>query len=191
MGQGAMQQKQPLDVDAIFPQIAEISDPGLADAVRAVWAELWEAGNWPDFEAMPTSPEIPYPARPHSQCVVDLALTVADTLARHHGIAFNRDHLIAAAVLQDASKVVEYRPDAEGRAELTETGRLYPHAFLAAEAARRHGMPDAIVHAILLHTPQAASFPKTFEGKVLYHVDQLDVIAIYKDRWRKEIFITK
>lgn len=186
-----MEEKKPFDVDAIFPQIFQIEDKALADGVRKVWEELWQAGYWQDFEEMPTSPQIAYPARPHSQCVVDLALAVAETLERHHGKTFNRDHLVAAAILQDASKVVEYRPDEDGRATPSDKGTYFPHAFLAAEAARRHGLPDPVIHAILLHTPQAARFPETYEGKILYYVDQLDVIAIHKDRWRKEIFITK
>jgi hypothetical protein len=41
------------------------------------------------------------------------------------------------------------------------------------------------------HTPQAPKFPDTLEGKILYYLDHLDVIAIFKDRWRKELFITK
>ena len=44
---------------------------------------------------------------------------------------------------------------------------------------------------VLTHSPQAPKFPSTLEGKILYYVDQLDVLAIYKDRWRKELFITK
>ena len=44
---------------------------------------------------------------------------------------------------------------------------------------------------LLTHTPQAAKFPATIEGKILYYVDQIDVIGIHKDRWRKDIFITK
>jgi hypothetical protein len=47
------------------------------------------------------------------------------------------------------------------------------------------------VHVLLTHSPQAAQFPSTIEGKILYYVDQIDVIGIYKDRWRKELHITK
>ena len=50
---------------------------------------------------------------------------------------------------------------------------------------------DSVVHILLTHTPQAPKFPTSIEGKILYYVDQLDVIAIFKDRWRKELFITK
>lgn len=183
--------KQPLDVDAIFPQIHDIKNSSLADATRAVWQELWSQAQWSDFEAMPISPEIDYPARPHSQCVVAMALQIADSFEAYHGVQVNRDHLIVASILQDASKVVEYIPDGNGGAALSPTGELYPHAFLAAHLAIKHGIPEEVVNAILMHTPQAAKFPKTIEGKILFYVDQLDVIAVHGDRWRKELFITK
>jgi hypothetical protein len=184
-------ERKPLDVLGIFPEIEQIKDKTLRDAVVEIWQELWSQSNWADFDTMPTSPEIPYPARPHSQCVVTMSLAVADAFERFHGIKVNRDYLIAAAVLQDASKVVEYRPGADGKAEFSELGKAYPHAFWCAHLALQKGVPDAVVHILLTHTPQAPKFPNSLEGKILYYVDQLDVLAIFKDRWRKELFITK
>ena len=63
--------------------------------------------------------------------------------------------------------------------------------FWAAHSALKQGVPDAICHIILTHTPQAASFPTSLEGKILYYVDQIDVLAIHGDRWRKQLMITK
>lgn len=183
--------RKAFDVDTIFPQIREIKDESLANATRLIWQELWEKSEWTDFDAMPTSPEINYSARIHSQCVVTMALQIADSFERYHNVLVNRDHLIVAAILQDASKVVEYSPIENGGAVLSQTGKLYPHAFLTAQLAVKHDLPDEIVNAILTHTPQAAKFPVTLEGKILYYVDQLDVIAIHGDRWRKELFVTK
>jgi hypothetical protein len=143
------------------------------------------------MDDVPTSLEIPYPTLPHNQCVLDMALAVADAFERHHGVKVNRDHLIAAAVLQDASKVIESAPGPDGRAIATDLARQYPHAFWAAHLALRHGVPDPVVHVLLTHSPQAPTFPTTIEGKILYYVDQLDVIGIFKDRWRKDLYITK
>ena len=53
------------------------------------------------------------------------------------------------------------------------------------------GVPEPGVHIIVNHTPQSPRFPESLEGKILYYVDQLDMVAIYKDRWRKELIITK
>jgi hypothetical protein len=62
---------------------------------------------------------------------------------------------------------------------------------MAAHVALKHGLPDAVCHIILSHTPQSAAFPASLEGKILYYADQLDVLAIYRDRWEKRLFITK
>ncbi len=179
------------DVDGIFPEILEIKDKSLADATRTIWQELWAQSNWDDFEDTMTSPDIKYPGRPHSQCVVAMALQIADSFEKYHGVTVNRDHLISAAILQDASKVIEYKPDGKGGAEMSDIGKMYPHAFLAAHLGLKHNLPAGVVNAILMHTPQAAKFPSTLEGKILYYVDQLDVIAIHGDRWRKDLYITK
>ena len=183
--------KPPIDVLAIFPEIEQIEDAALRRAIVEVWEELWAASPWRDVHELPTSPEIPYPTIPHNQCVMALALAVADGFERFHGIRVNRDHLIAAAVLQDAGKLVEYRPGPDGGAEFSDLGKAYPHAFWAAHLALQKGVPDEVVHVVLTHSPQAPKFPNSLEGKILYYVDQLDVLAIHKDRWRKELFITK
>jgi len=44
---------------------------------------------------------------------------------------------------------------------------------------------------MLTHSSSAAKFPDSLEGKILYHVDQIDVIGCHKDRWKKLIHIAK
>ena len=183
--------KNPIDVVAIFPETSQIKDAKLRRAVIEIWEELWAQSPWSDVNAVPTSPEIPYPTIPHNQCVLAIALAVAEAFEKLHRVKVNRDHLIAAAILQDASKVVEFERNANGTVESTAIGRDYPHAFMCAHLAKQKGVPDSVVHVLLTHSPTAPKFPNTLEGKILYYVDQLDVIAIYKDRWHKELFITK
>lgn len=183
--------KRNIDVQAIFPEVAEIANPALRTAVISIWEEFWERSSWNDIDTVPSSPEISYPAVPHNQCVIAMAIAIADCFERFHGVKVNRDYLIAGAVLQDVSKLLEYEPDENGKAVFSEAGKIYPHAFLAANIAMEKGVPDEVIHIILTHSPQAAKFPSSMEGKILYYVDQLDVIAIHKDRWRKELFITK
>jgi len=182
--------KAPLQLADHFPELDQIRDPELRRGVEAVWEELWQASSWASLDELPASPEFPVPHVPHNRCVIEMALAVADAFERFHGVQVDRDVLLAAGILQDASKLVEYELR-DGEVVLTQLGRTYPHAFCAAHVALRHRLPDAVCHIILAHTPQAASFPASIEGKILYYVDQLDVIAIYKDRWRKELWITK
>jgi hypothetical protein len=55
----------------------------------------------------------------------------------------------------------------------------------------RIGAGDRLRSEFLTHTPQASKFPESLEGKILYYVDQLDVIAIHKDRWKKELIVKR
>lgn len=175
----------------MFPQVRQIRDRKLRTAVIEIWEDLWRQSKWSDVRHVPTSAGIPYPNLPHMQCVVTLALAVADAFEQHHGIKVNRDHLIAASVLQDASKVVEYAPGRNGKLVRTAIGKNYPHGFWCAMLAAQKGVPDQIGHVMLTHSSSAATFPDTIEGKILYYVDQLDVIAIHKDRWKKHLMIAK
>jgi hypothetical protein len=175
-----------LDLDTVLPEVALIRDEALREGVRTVWQALWGRSEFTDFAAVPTSGEISYPNLPHMRCVVSLALGIADSFERFHGVSVNRDVLVAACLLQDASKVVEYRPTAGGGVEKTPIGKAVPHAFEAARLALEQGLPLEVVHIISTHSPQAPRFPTSLEGKIIYYADQLDVIAIHGDHWVKE-----
>ncbi|MBM3571092.1 MAG: HD domain-containing protein [Alphaproteobacteria bacterium] len=181
--------KKPIDVAEMFPEVTRIADPALRGKIDAVWNDLWSKSDFNDIADVPTSGEIPYPNLPHARAVLKLCLAIADIFENIHGIRVDRDVLIAAAILQDASKVVEYRPKPGGGVEKAEIGKSYPHAYWAAHISTRHGVPPAIVHIILTHSPSAARFPDSLEGKIIYYADQLDVIAIHGDGWKKESII--
>jgi hypothetical protein len=183
--------KEPLDLERQFPEILKITDDALRAMVIEIWEELWAESEWLTLESVRVSPEIDYPHLPHNRSVVLMALAVADTFEAMHGITIDRNQLVAAAILQDASKLVETRPAADGTAELTERGRYFPHAFWGTHVALNHGIPHDIAEVMLNHTPQSAVFPASLIGKILYYVDQMDVIGIYKDRFRKHLVITK
>lgn len=184
-------EQKKIDLGEIFPQIQEIKNLKLREQVEAVWQELWKASQWRDFDDMPTSKEIPYPAKPHSQCVLTMSLAMADALTKHHGLKIDRDVLIAAAILQDASKVVEYNPGLNGKALHTKIGDQFPHAFWCAHVALNHGVPLEVCHIIMTHSPSAAKFPQSLEGKILYYADQMDVIAIFGDKWVKHLMVER
>lgn len=182
--------KPALDFPELFPEVLLIQNEDLRAKVEAVWQELWQMSDFSSIDQLATSPEIHYLHVPHNRAVVEMALAVATTFERFHKVKVDRDVLVAAALLQDASKLVEYTLT-DGKVVLSTLGREYPHAFWAAHTALQHGVPDAICHIILTHTPQAATFPTSMEGKILYYVDQIDVLAIHGDRWRKQLMITK
>lgn len=178
-------------IEALYPEVDAIEDAQLRAAVGAVWDDMWARSAWADPGDVPTSGEISYPNLPHSRSVLQIALGIADAFATHHGLQVNRDHLIASAVLQDASKVVEYEPAPNGGASKTEIGKTFPHAFWCAHLGVIHGLPSDVCDTILTHSPSASRLPRTLEGKILFFADQIDVIAIHGDRWTKHLFLSK
>jgi hypothetical protein len=178
--------RPPLDLDRHLPEIAQIADPVLAGQVRAVWAELWARSDFDSLESVPTSGEIAYPFLPHTRAVIALTLSIAETFARFHGTVVDRDVLLAACLLQDASKVVEYRPRPGGGVEKTPLGEALPHAFEAARLAAQHGVKLPVLHIIATHSPSAARLPASLEGTIVYLADELDVAAIHRHQFVKE-----
>ncbi|HWF57910.1 MAG TPA: HDIG domain-containing protein [Candidatus Dormibacteraeota bacterium] len=179
-----------LDLETLLPEIERISDPTLRGGVVAVWQEMWQDSLFESLEDVPTSIEIHSSHLRHCRAVLSLALAVADTFQTFHDVSVDRDVLLAAGLLQDVSKLVEYQPH-DGAFALTDSGRRYPHGFLGAHAALAHGVPAEVCEIIVSHSPTAASFPASLEGKILYYADQLDVIAIFGDRWKKLLLVTK
>jgi hypothetical protein len=179
-----------LDLATLLPEIDLIEDRDMRDQVVAVWQDVWQHSSFEDLTDLPIGPKIPYPHLPHNRAVVAMAVAMADAIERFHGVTVDRDVLLAAALLQDVSKLVEMTP-ADGGVEQTEIGRSFQHAFWAAHKAIEHGLPLPVCEIILNHTPDAPSLPRTLEGKILWYADQLDVIAVFGDRWVKQLFLTR
>lgn len=182
-----MSAKQPLDLDALFPELALVSDAALRDAIVAIWQRLWEESPHARLEDVPVSTKIDYPQIKHCQAIVKVALAAADALERVHDTRFDRDTLIAAALLMDASKLVETRPGSDGAVVASDLGRLLPHALYAAHLALAHGVPLAVVHVISAHSPNGGKAPVTPEARLLDWVDQLDISAFGHEIWTRKV----
>ena len=59
--------KKPIDVQAMFPQFAQVSDAALRQKTIEIWNELWAMSEFEDIETVPTSGDIPSPNLPHSR----------------------------------------------------------------------------------------------------------------------------
>lgn len=172
-------------VSEALPELEQIEDAQLRAQVRQVWFKLAAESAFDDLGALPVSPRLDYSHITHNRSVAAMAIAVAEILERFHGTGVDRDRLLAGALLQDASKLVEYEPNEDGGVRLSTLGEHFPHAFYAAHAALAAGVSPAIAEDILTHTYEAAGFPRTLEAKILFYVDQIDVAALGGDRWRK------
>jgi hypothetical protein len=179
-----------LDLGELLPEIELIQDQDLRDRVSAVWQDLWSESAFEELADVPIGPDIPISHLPHNRCVVAMAISIADSLERFHGLEIDRDVLIAAGLIQDASKLVEMTP-ADGSVEQTELGLGFQHAFWATHKAFEHGLPPAVCEIVMNHTPQSPRFPRSLEGKILWYADQLDLIAVSGERWAKRLYLTR
>ena len=178
--------KQKLDIVKVFPEIDLIQDEALHRGTIAVWEQLWEESKWENIMDLPCSThKTDYPHVIHNRSVVRMAIHVAETLKEFHHVDINMDHLIAAALLQDASKLVEYEPTEDGGCVMSELGKTFAHSFYAGHVALNHGIPYDVAQVILPHSPDSPVYPQTLICKILFYVDQTDMAAIGGDRWRK------
>ncbi|WP_067935171.1 HD domain-containing protein [Alicyclobacillus kakegawensis] len=181
--------KEPLNIENILPEVNWISDLETRKKVCLIWERLWQESSFTDINQLPVVPSTTYPHIPHNRAVVHMAVRVAEVLEEIHGVKIDRDDLIAAALLQDASKLVEYRKTEDGGYEFTEMGSMFQHAFYAAHLALQYGLPHTVVQAIFTHTPDSAQFPPSLIARILFYVDQIDTAALGVDRWKKTSMI--
>lgn len=162
---------------SVLPEIELISDDELRARVVGIWIECWRESSWERIEDAPKNPALSRTARPlheHVRAVTQEAIAVADVIEARHGVVADRDTLLAAALLHDVSKLVEYELDASGEATNSSLGTLVQHAAYAAHKAIEKDLPNEILHAILSHTRQSRLPPRTLEALILHYVDYLD-----------------
>jgi len=168
------------DVETALPELALIQDLALRHATAEIWAETLAESDWGTIADAPKNPEnLPTHRRllEHSRSVALQALAVAKIVQDVHGIGFDQDILVAAALLHDVSKLLEYGPTDSGAGK-TPTGQRLQHGFLGALKAFQHGMPQDLVHNIIVHTRHSHDLPKTWEAIIVHYVDYLDSDAL-------------
>lgn len=179
--------KEPLVLIDLFPELALIHDSKIRDGVEQVWQRCWEQSGYDRVQDVPVTPALEYSHVVHNRSVVQMALSVAEIVERCHGerAQVNRDHLVAAALLQDVSKLIEYQPREQGGSGRSAIGEQFQHGFWGAHVALEVGLPEEIAQAILYHTFEGPTFPPNLLCRILFYVDQIDMAALGGDRWKK------
>ncbi len=178
--------KRPIDISTLFPEINMIGDPSIRDGVKEVWDRCWQESAFERISDVPVTPSLNYSHVVHNRSVVQMALATAKIVEEFHGAVVNRDYLIAAALLQDVSKLVEYQPGEGGeKPHLSEKGTSFQHGFWGAHMALEVGLPEEIAQSVLYHTFEGAKYPPNLITKILFYVDQIDMAALGGDRWKK------
>jgi hypothetical protein len=180
-------------IRTLLPEIGDISDETLRNAVEQIWDQVWVEGTWETLEEIPKNPSAPaakvyvenaWTLITHTRTVAQLAVASADVLKSLHGLEYDRDALLALALLHDASKVIEYEgtPDSISKGML---GRRIQHGVYGAFLMWQQGLSADLVHGVISHTPSSGVLPQTHEALIVRYVDFLDTDAMLLDNGEK------
>lgn len=164
-------------ISELLPELAEIEDGALRDKVVAAYEAALERGGWQpeDMARIPFTLLIePCPATylEHTRVVTRCAVAVAAAMAETYGPRLNidRDHLVAAALLHDVGKLLEYREEGGGFVK-SELGRMLRHPFSGAALCYEFGLPAAVVHVVATHAREGEGARATLEAIIIHHAD--------------------
>jgi hypothetical protein len=169
------QELQAQELQAIVDELPEInllSDATMQQQVASVWARFLQESTYSRIEEAPAFPGVNgYDLARHTRQVVRNSAYLADSLAEFWSVECDRDALIAAALLHDASKLVEGEGPDGARSEL---GKTLLHAQLSGVRAYEAGLPTKVAYMITYHPftpPHIHVKPRYLEFLLLTYAD--------------------
>ena len=158
-------------VETLLPEVNKIEDPALREKVLKAWLIAWHRGTYKQIEdAMYGFGDVTLVQ--HTRAVTDIAIASAKILSELHGLEFNMDYLIAAALIHDIDKYITVTVDKKGN-HIRDT--RFPHGYIQAKIAQDLDMPEEIAHAVLVHSRRrfTTNRPETLEAIVVQDADIL------------------
>lgn len=164
----------------IFPLLDSLVDRDLAEKIARAWEFAEARGGWESIEQACFGPHLPM-ARlvDHVNAATESALCVCEVITKHQGIAFDTQLIVALGLMHDVCKVLEYEPDGQGGARVSEIGKHLQHGVVGGMLAQEVGMSLQMVHLVLTHTPQSTMQPNCIEGVLFSAVDLCDADMLH------------
>lgn len=107
----------------------------------------------------------------HTKALANLCIRTAEVIEKNYGIPINYDHLIAAAILHDITKIFEWKRGEQG---LEHTGILLDHTMLCVAELYHREFPEGVIHIVASHFGEGGPTPpRNFEALILHHLDTL------------------
>lgn len=154
-----------------FPEAMLIRDEDLRRKSYEAFADAAAMGGWTE-ENIDRCPSAvvefvgsPATQMKHLQDGLRLSVMISEYLQNRYGeyVPFNRDYVIAGAILHDLGKFTEYGVDEQGKPYVTENGRYLRHPLAGAIIAAKHGLPKEIIHLIATHSFEGEKSYRTVE----------------------------
>ena len=161
-------------LETVFPAFLEIRDSQLREKSElAMWMAMEQGGwtrenlgmvpvtlNWKDCDVNWVE---------HVTDVTEMCILEFDKMKKYyarHGVAFDRDVVVAGALLHDIGKLTEFVPGEVGAVH-SDNFQLMRHPLSGAIISAKLDLPDTIVHLIATHS---------FEGEKSYHTLESDFV---------------
>jgi len=161
----------------LIPQIDRIEDENLRDKVKQCFEEAITRGGWSEEDALSIPftlliPNCPISILQHTSSVTQIAFQSAEELSSMFPeFEYDRDILIAGAILHDVGKFLEYTRDKNGRIVKSDFGRLIRHPFSGAALAYEMKLPAKVIHIIATHAHEGDNGYRCIESILVHKAD--------------------
>lgn len=144
----------------VFPEINVVPNEELKEKCIETWLDVLEVGGWDEkgiencpLAVGPVAANCPEKCIDHCRHVVQLCKSYLDTMGAWCNEIGHLDPeiFLTAAVLHDVGKFLEY-DFRDGKPCHSENGEMFKHVTSGAYYAKKHGLPDKVVYAILAHS---------------------------------------
>lgn len=164
----------------LIPEITWIESELLREKTIKIFCEAMSMGGW-NAENIDNSPvtllrDTDITSIEHLRDVTIACKTlfpIAKKYCDRHGVAFDYDTVICAALLHDVGKYPEVIPDENGMPQYSQRAKLMRHPIMGACLASKYEMPDPIIHAIAVHSFEGEKSYHTAESQFIRRVDEL------------------
>ena len=167
-------------LEKLFPAFLEIRDEELRNLAEGAMRMAMQAGGWTDETVHLVPVTLNW-----ENCDVSWIEHVTDVTAaciggydqlakyyRRHGAEFDRDTVVAGALLHDIGKLTEFVPDEKGETAVHGGNfELMRHPLSGAVIAAKAGLPDKIVHLIATHSFEGDRSYQTAESEFVRTID--------------------
>lgn len=163
------------EVVKVFPLLAKVKDQETAYKIARSWIYSLEHSKWERMEDGCYSPNVPGKKLvDHVNVVTESALALAESIAKHHGYAFDMQRILVLGLMHDCCKLMEYEPDGKGGGQLSEYGKKIPHGVISTLIAYEQGFDLEMLHLIVTHSSHIKNKPQDIEGILFGFADLCD-----------------
>jgi len=107
----------------------------------------------------------------HTATLAELCVKTAEIIEKHYSIPFNKDNLLAAALVHDVMHLYEYKKTS---GKLEHTGILLDHSMLGVAELYAREFPEQVIHIVASHFGEnGPTPPRCFEALIFHHLDSL------------------